>query len=954
MSAKTMNEKRVNGDDNVDESNSFDLLKACSNISSRFSHAIDRLFYRLGYTVASHPLKTIIFSFLITLICSLGYFKFYSEKNPLKLWIPPESKFLRDTEWLMKSMEEGFRLQSVLITAPDVLQPHVLKKLSQISTEIVNFNVYLDNGTSIGWNDVCFHIPNIAEFTENQRRKRSIFESNEVLLNIEKPLHRFTRSERPWNPSVDLNSFIFCSIVDSLPIGCMIQNFLEMWNFTESTIDNLTKQDILNALHTTNTSLTTGHEANFERLLGDVTRNETGHIVAAKGLLTHFMVYVNFLKSNSEKVGNLAGTEDWASEEALLWENEFLRKMHTLKENLSDNETNIYYSAGRSYGDISSATMFQDINKIMFGSALMFIFMILVLSKFGWIELRILLCSMGLMSVGMAFVSAIGLCSFLGISYGPVHTSLPFLLMGLGIDDMFVMMASWKKVQREHRLPRDPSTLPERMGMMLQMAGSSITITSFTDVVAFVIGSITILPSLESFCLYAGVGVVFIFIYVNTFVVAIFTIDEYRIQANRNAFAPCIAHKSNRLWCDAHLMDRLVSFVYTKFIMTKPGKVIVLMTALAVTSYSFTGLLRLEQKFDPNWFIPERTYLSKFTTVKKGLFPDQGYEAAILMGRLNYTAELNHIAALIETIENRTDLVHEISSWVSPFHDFVQVYYDTDFFTTTLSDYDFRFYLSKFLHTHRGGKYRANFRFKTKLECGEPVPEITVSTIDFKYKRFKSRSNYLSAMHAIENIVENAQLKSGDGFATVWGRVYGNWVTDEVIDTEVSRNIMLALACVMFCTTILILNPNVCFWIFMCVVLTLINVCGMMEVWGLTIDLVSCIGLELERAMKTVSHIVPAVLYGGFSTLLAVSMLADSEAYTFQAFFKIFLLVIIFGLFFGLVFLPVILSNEYEITPTNGSRKRRNNRRNESNVNVDDKEMISFIQMNGNGNIEKL
>lgn len=86
----------------------------------------------------------------------------------------------------------------------------------------------------------------------------------------------------------------------------------------------------------------------------------------------------------------------------------------------------------------------------------------------------------------------------------------------------------------------------------------------------------------------------------------------------------------------------------------------------------------------------------------------------------------------------------------------------------------------------------------------------------------------------------------------------------------------------------------------------------MMEAWGLTIDLVSCIGLELavglcvdyaahvghtflvtgpgtksERALNTVTHIVPAVLYGGFSTLLAVSMLANSEAYTFQAFFKV-------------------------------------------------------------------
>lgn len=33
--------------------------------------------------------------------------------------------------------------------------------------------------------------------------------------------------------------------------------------------------------------------------------------------------------------------------------------------------------------------MFQDMNKIIVGGALMFVFMILVLSKFGWVEMRV-------------------------------------------------------------------------------------------------------------------------------------------------------------------------------------------------------------------------------------------------------------------------------------------------------------------------------------------------------------------------------------------------------------------------------------------------------------------------------------------------------------------------------------------------------------------------------------
>lgn len=85
-----------------------------------------------------------------------------------------------------------------------------------------------------------------------------------------------------------------------------------------------------------------------------------------------------------------------------------------------------------------------------------------------------------------------------------------------------------------------------------------------------------------------------------------------------------------------------------------------------------------------------------------------------------------------------------------------------------------------------------------------------------------------------------------------------------------------------------------------------------MHVWGLTIDLVSCIALQLavglcvdyaahightfmtismgtktERVTETVLQIGEAVFSGGGSTLLALSMLAISEAYIFQAFFKV-------------------------------------------------------------------
>lgn len=95
---------------------------------------------------------------------------------------------------------------------------------------------------------------------------------------------------------------------------------------------------------------------------------------------------------------------------------------------------------------------------------------------------------MSLLSVGMAFISSIGICSIFGVAYGPVHTSLPFLLMGLGVDDIFVIMSCWRQVESMHT----GCSVAERIGLMLKHAGTSITVTSFTDVVAFLIGASTV------------------------------------------------------------------------------------------------------------------------------------------------------------------------------------------------------------------------------------------------------------------------------------------------------------------------------------------------------------------------------------------------------------------------------------------------------------------------------
>lgn len=131
-----------------------------------------------------------------------------------------------------------------------------------------------------------------------------------------------------------------------------------------------------------------------------------------------------------------------------------------------------------------------------------------------------------------------------------------------------------------------------------------------------------------------------------------------------------------------------------------------------------------------------------------------------------------------------------------------------------------------------------------------------MSSIDFNIKKFPDPRQQIVPMHMLQSVAENANFTTGDKFATVWSKFFAMWITDEVfkttfhltithyltnfqlIDVEVMRNLELALICVMACTILLIANWQICFWIFICVLVTMLNVCGFMQRWGLTIDLV--------------------------------------------------------------------------------------------------------------------
>ena len=69
----------------------------------------------------------------------------------------------------------------------------------------------------------------------------------------------------------------------------------------------------------------------------------------------------------------------------------------------------------------------------------MAVYTIIVLGTFSAIHCRLVVSLIGLVCVGISYASGFGLVYLLGGQTAGVHNLMPFLLLGIGVDDMFVI-----------------------------------------------------------------------------------------------------------------------------------------------------------------------------------------------------------------------------------------------------------------------------------------------------------------------------------------------------------------------------------------------------------------------------------------------------------------------------------------------------------------------------------
>lgn len=339
------------------------------SVFQKFTYSVvtgtETFFYRLGIAIAKQPIRTIIICWAAVFLSAFGFLRFRLEKNPLKLWVPPHTTFVRDSEWLMSTFQRGFSDEAITIVAEDVLTPEVILKLARIHTQIMTEKTE----NNITMKDVCFKIPKV----------------NKKLLKF-----LLSKSENDIDPSLEMNPALYCSFIETMKTECYTKSILELWDFNMTEISLLSKEQIVNRVNSYDKDFIFGKLKSYEDLLGGVIKNESGHIIKATAIENYWLLLVNFSSVDMDKAGNMAGTGEWASEEALEWELKFLE----IVQNISKYEDEFYYFSGRSFGDISNNSLFQDMDKVCIGVAIMVLYVQLIISKFNWTEARVALeCS---------------------------------------------------------------------------------------------------------------------------------------------------------------------------------------------------------------------------------------------------------------------------------------------------------------------------------------------------------------------------------------------------------------------------------------------------------------------------------------------------------------------------------------------------------------------------------
>lgn len=737
-----------------------------------------------------------------------------------------------------------------------------------------------------------------AMFSGKSRRQSIIFvaENNGNILtdSLLEDVQEIWDEVRAITATVDGAEVTYQDLCEQAGPSCLEMSVLDLWGGSYSSGGD----SILTRVNNPAGYMNPGQvePLSVDAYVGGQVLDGAGDIASARALTLSF-----FLKDQSEVVD---GRE--IDEKAEAWE---LKAIKYLSEGTGANGD--YAGRLKTYPELASsldnefgASIQGDVAALSTGYMLIIAYAALMLGRLHRVKTRAVLALGAVVTVGMSIGTAFGLSSAFGEFYGPVHSVLPFLLLGIGIDDAFI-------IANAYRLEDPNKTVQQRTADALGHAGVSITVTSITDFVAFMIGSSTILPALSSFSIWAAIGVVAVFGYQVTFFTGLLVLDSRRIAKGYPQCYPCGRVFPARYCCDCcatparralraarrsggevkalheyepcheipptdlveghspdddkplpGLLGKLsVRRAFAKLgpILTRPrNKIAVVVAFVGLLGWAISGAVRVENEFSFLSFIPDDSYLNGFVDAQEEFFA-RNVPVDIVMrpspDDVHTVAVNDDITALETAVEGYKwmDPTNPPDSWHASF----LLWLPTNAAPSDLNGDGLPIdastyvgYVVDFVDSDEGGKYSRNIIFDNSTG----TPSLVATRFTATYKSLKTNEERLDSMDGLRKLVTD---NSGTLDAFPFSFEYIQWELDKVVVDEFARNVLLAMGAILIITFLLIAHPITSLLVFASIGMTIMNILGLMYYWNVYIDSVSVINvvLALGLAVDYSAHI---------------------------------------------------------------------------------------------------
>ncbi|KAM6089083.1 NPC intracellular cholesterol transporter 1 [Chlamydotis macqueenii] len=847
-------------------------------LGERFENGLRMTFTSWGAFCVRNPRPVILFSVVFIAMCCSGLVYVKATTNPVDLWSAPSSQARKEKEYFDTHFGPFFRTEQLIIQAPnshpDTYSPYpsgtdvpfgppltkdILHQVLDLQDAIVNITASFDNET-VMLKDIC--LAPLAPYNNNC-----------TILSV---LNYFQNSHSVLDHAIGDEFFVYADYHT---------HFLYCVRAPGSLNDTSLLHDPCLG--------TFGGPVFPWLVLGGYDDDNYNNATA---LVITFPV--NNYYNDSRKLMKV-----------LAWEKEFINFL----KNYDNPNLTISFSAERSIEDEINRESNSDIGTVLISYIVMFVYISIALGHIQscrrlLVDSKISLGIAGILIVLSSVACSIGIFSYFGIPLTLIVIEvIPFLVLAIGVDNIFIIVQT---LQRDECLQGE--TLDKQIGRVLGDVAPSMFLSSFSETVAFFLGTLSTMPAVRTFSLFAGMAVLIDFILQVTCFVSLLGLDIKRQERNRLDILCCI--KSNEEMSGVQRSESILFLffknLYSPYLLKDWMRPIIIAVFVGVLSFSTAVMHNVEIGLDQSLSMPDDSYVMDYFSQLSKYFHAGPPVYFVLEEGHNYTSLEGQNMVCGGTGCNNDSLVQQVfnaaeigsytrigyapSSWIDDYFDWVKpqssccrVYNNTgQFCNASVTDpsctrcrpltqegkqrpqgKDFMTFLPMFLLDNpnpkcgKGGHaaYNSAVNFiNNKSDVGATY-FMTYHTV------LKKSSDFIDAMKKArviaDNITESMGIKEKNYRVFPYSVFYVFYEQYLTIVHDAIFNLCISLGSIFLVTTVLLgFEVWAAVIVSITIAMIIINMFGVMWLWGISLNAVSLVNLVMSCgiAVEFCSHVTRA------------------------------------------------------------------------------------------------